>query len=210
VEKRAVKSENEILDRIYNLSGDPEECRDAYKDWAENYDTDTVEGMGYVAPAVASDKLHALHPDTAIRILDAGCGTGLAGLELNKRGYAHVDGMDLSPDMLTLARRKEVYEDLREADMTEKLDYPDNAYDAIICVGAFTHAHVGPQGFDELVRITRPGGSIVATVHEDVWDEDKYPAHLKALEASGKARVREADEADYHVHKCRLVVLEPV
>ncbi|MBL4544609.1 MAG: hypothetical protein JKP95_01555 [Oceanicaulis sp.] len=47
-------------------------------------------------------------------------------------------------------------------------------------------------------------------MHEDVWDEDKYPAHLKALEASGKARIREADEADYHVHKCRLVVLEPV
>lgn len=205
-----MKSENEILDRIYNLSGDPEECRDAYKVWAENYDIDTVDGMGYVAPAVASDKLRALHPDTAIRILDAGCGTGLAGLELSKRGYVHIDGMDLSPDMLSLARRKEVYEDLREADMTETLDYPDNAYDAIICVGAFTHAHVGPKGFDELVRITRSGGSIVATVHEDVWDEDQYPTHLKALEASGQVKIREADEADYHVHKCRLVVLEPV
>jgi predicted TPR repeat methyltransferase len=205
-----MKSENEILNRIYNLSGDPEETRDAYKDWAEKYDDDTVEGMGYVAPAVASDKLHALLPDTSIRILDAGCGTGLAGVELNKRGYQNVDGMDLSPDMLTMARRKEVYDDLREADMTERLDYPDNAYDAIICVGAFTHAHVGPQGFDELVRITRPGGGIVATVHEDVWDADKYADHLKKLEASGKAKVREADEADYHVHKCRLVVLEPV
>ncbi len=205
-----MKSDNEILNRIYNLSGDPEETRDAYKDWAENYDDDTVEGMGYVAPAVASDKLRALLPDTSIRILDAGCGTGLAGVELNRRGYQNVDGMDLSPDMLTVARRKEVYDDLREADMTETLDYPDNAYDAIICVGAFTHAHVGPKGFDELVRITRPGGGIVATVHEDVWDEDKYADYLKKLEASGKAKIREADEADYHVHKCRLVVLEPV
>ncbi|HBU61781.1 MAG TPA: SAM-dependent methyltransferase, partial [Oceanicaulis sp.] len=97
-----MKSENEILNRIYNLSGDPEETRDAYKDWAENYDDDTVEGMGYVAPAVASDKLRALLPDTSIRILDAGCGTGLAGVELNKRGYQNVDGMDLSPDMLTV------------------------------------------------------------------------------------------------------------
>ena len=205
-----MKSENEILNRIYNLSGDPEETRDAYKDWAENYDGDTVEGMGYVAPAVASDKLRALLPDTSIRILDAGCGTGLAGEELNKRGYQNVDGMDLSPDMLTVARRKEVYDDLREADMTEKLDYPDNAYDAIICVGAFTHAHVGPKGFDELVRITRPGGGIIATVHEDVWDVDKYAAYLKKLETTGKVKIREAEEADYHVHKCRLVVLEPV
>ena len=55
-----MKSENEILNRIYNLSGDPEETRDAYKDWAENYDDDTVGGMGYVGPAVASEKLRAL------------------------------------------------------------------------------------------------------------------------------------------------------
>lgn len=205
-----MKSENEILNRIYNLSGDPEETRDAYKDWAENYEGDTVDGMGYVAPVVASDKLHTLLPDTSIRILDAGCGTGLAGVELKKRGYQNVDGMDLSPDMLMMARRKDVYGDLREADMTEKLDYPDNMYDAIICVGAFTHAHVGPKGFDELVRITRHGGGIIATVHEDVWDAERYAEHLQGLEASGKAKIREADEADYHVHKCRLVVLEPI
>ena len=40
--------------------------------------------------------------------------------------------------------------------------------------------------------------------------DDKYADYLKKLEASGKAKIREADEADYHVHKCRLVVLEPV
>lgn len=203
-----MKSENKILDRIYNLSGDPDECRDAYKDWAATYDADTVKGMGYVGPAVAAKKLDALGVDPAGPVLDAGCGTGLAGVELKALGFTAIDGMDLSPEMLEVARGKDVYDDLREADMTRPLPYDDAAYAAIVCVGAFTHAHVGPKGFDELVRITRSGGPVVATVHEDVWDADKYQDHLAGLEARGKARIREAAQADYHIHKCRLVVLE--
>jgi len=203
-----VKSKSPVLDRIYKLSGDPEECRDAYKDWAKTYDADTVDGLGYVGPAKAADKLAALGLDRAARVLDAGCGTGLAGVELKARGFTQVDGMDLSPEMLALAREKDAYSDLREADMTQKLPYEDDAYDAIVCVGTFTHAHVGPKGFEELLRITKRGGPVVATVHEDVWDADDYAGYLKGLEARGVARLQEADETDYHVNKCRMVVLE--
>jgi len=203
-----MKSKNEILNRIYNLSGAPNECRDAYKDWAETYDADTVEDMGYVGPAIAAKKLGALGVAPTDPVLDAGCGTGLAGAELKALGFTAINGMDLSPEMLEVARSKDVYDDLREADMTKPLPYEDEAYAAIICVGAFTHAHVGPKGFDELVRITQSGGPVVATVHEDVWDADKYHDHLARLEAQGKARIREAEKADYHIHKCRLVVLE--
>lgn len=91
--------------------------------------------------------------------------------------------------------------------MTGPLSYESDAYDGVICVGTFTHAHVGPKGFDELVRITRPGGVIVATVHEDVWP-DGYQAHFDALEEADKVTVKEAEEADYHLNKCRLCVLE--
>ena len=103
----AATSKNPILERIYNLDGGPEETRDAYKDWAKSYDEDTVEGMGYVAPAVAADKVKSLVKPDAV-ILDAGCGTGLAGVELAERGFKTIDGMDLSPEMLDVAREKGV------------------------------------------------------------------------------------------------------
>ncbi|MEL6363383.1 MAG: class I SAM-dependent methyltransferase [Pseudomonadota bacterium] len=200
------KSANPILDRIYSLKGDPSETRDAYRDWAASYEKDTVEDMGYVAPGVVAEKLATLVEPPA-RILDAGCGTGLAGAELAKRGYESIDGMDISPEMLAIAREKNVYSDLRTEDMTQKLSHETNAYDAVTCVGAFTHAHVGPQGFDELVRVTKPGGFIIATVHEDVWD-DGYEARFKALSTSGAAELASLEDAPYHLHGCKLCVLQ--
>jgi len=201
----AATSQNPILNRIYNLQGGPEECQDAYRDWAKSYDEDTVEGMGYVAPRVTADKIASLlKPDVVI--LDAGCGTGLAGEALAERGFRTMDGMDISPDMLEVARAKGAYRTLQTEDMTGPLSYESNAYDAVVCVGTFTHAHVGPKGFDELVRITRPGGPIVATVHEDVWG-DGYEAHFARLEADGAARLAGIEDAPYHLNTCKLVTL---
>ena len=175
-------SENPILNKIYTLKGDPDEVRDAYKDWAQSYEKDTVEDMGYVAPAVVAKKLKELKANAA-RVLDAGCGTGLAGLELKKRGYPSIDGMDISPEMLDVAREKNAYGELKVEDMTQPLSYNTNSYDAVTCVGTFTHAHVGPKGFDELIRVTKPEGYVVATVHEDVW-QDGYLKHFDELEQS--------------------------
>lgn len=201
-----MKSKNPVLDKIYNLSGKPEECVDAYKDWAKTYDQDTVEGMNYVGPRISAKRLAELvGPDAAI--LDAGCGTGLAGVELAELGFKTIDGMDISPDMLEEARKKGPYRGLQVEDMTKPLSYDTDAYDAVVCVGTFTHAHVGPKGFNELLRITKPGGPVVATVHEDVWP-DGYEEHFKALEADGRAKVKSISEEDYHVHKCKLVTLE--
>lgn len=201
-----MKAKNEILEKIYNLSGEPEECVDAYKDWAKTYDQDTVDGMNYVAPRIAAERLADLAKADAVA-LDAGCGTGLAGVELADLGFKTIDGMDISPDMLDEARKKSVYRDLRVEDMTQKLSYDTDSYDAVICVGTFTHAHVGPKGFNELIRITRPGGVIVATVHEEVWP-DGYGDHFKALEAEKRITVKSISEEAYHVNRCKLVTLE--
>lgn len=200
---------NPILDRVYGMEGRPEESREVYAEWAEDYDRDTV-GFGYVGPALVAEKLAAMLPKTA-RVLDAGCGTGLAGEELAKRGFTAIDGNDVSPDMLQVARHKGVYRDLSEADLTRPLDIPDATYDGVVCAGVFTSGHVGPQGFDELLRVAKPGAPVVATVHENVWDRDGYAAHLEALAHSGRARIREAAVAPYHENEgydCRLCVLE--
>ena len=201
-----MKAKNTVLEKIYTMNGEPEECVDAYKDWAETYDQDTVDGLNYVGPKVAAERLAELAAAGAV-VLDAGCGTGLAGVELRALGLKTIDGMDISPEMLDQARAKGPYRALQVEDMTQPLSYATNAYDAVICVGTFTHAHVGPKGFDELVRITKPGGPIVATVHEEVW-ADGYADHFKALEANGHARIASISEEDYHVNRCKLVTLQ--
>jgi len=55
------------------------EVKKIYDDWADSYDK-TLESWDYRAPAHAAELLRAAIPADSV-LLDAGCGTGLAGLE---------------------------------------------------------------------------------------------------------------------------------
>lgn len=173
------------------------ELNDAYKQWACDYDHDTCKGMGYVGPTVAAAMLDRHLESADSRVLDAGCGTGLVGEALNQMGYINVDAMDYSPDMIREAENKSVYRKIFQADMKQKLDVPSNSYDATICVGTFTYAHVGPEAFIELVRVTRPGGYICFTIRDGAYQEYGYRKKMLDLEASKAWEIQELREADY-------------
>lgn len=173
------------------------ELNDAYKQWACDYDHDTCEAMGYVGPAVAATMLDRHLESADCRVLDAGCGTGLVGEALNQMGYRNVDAMDYSPDMIREAENKSVYRKIFQADMKQKLDVPSNSYDAAICVGTFTYAHVGPEAFIELVRVTRPGGYICFTIRDGAYQEYGYRKKMLDLEASKAWEIQELREDDY-------------
>lgn len=199
-------AEHPMLKRAYNLKS-TDEAESLYDDWAGTYDADTTGGMGYVAPQHTAERLAALvAPDAAV--LDAGCGTGLVGAELAARGFTAIDGIDLSQGMLDVARAKGAYRDLRKADLTARLPFDDDAYDATICVGTLTEGHVGPEALDELVRVTR--GHLVLTVLGRIWESLGYRAYIENLPT---ARLVEATEQPYHLEEnltCRRVVLRAV
>lgn len=176
-----------------------EELVAAYKDWAEDYDQDTVGAMGYVGPHVAATMLDYHLDSKSCRVLDAGCGTGLVGEFLNRMGYQNVDAMDFSRDMLNEAEKKGVYKKVFREDMNQDLDIPDDSYDATICVGTFTYAHVGPHAFDELVRVTRPGGHICFTIRDGAYQEYGYRNKMLEMEACSRWQLQEMREEDYLV-----------
>ena len=63
---------------------------------------------------------------------DLGCGTGRTGEFLHARGIEHIDGVDLTPEMLSIARDKSLYETLLQADVrASTLD--EAAYDLVVC-----------------------------------------------------------------------------
>ncbi len=169
----------------------------AYKDWAPLYDQDTCQGMGYVGPAVAANLLDQHLESTDSRVLDAGCGTGLVGEVLRKLGYHRLEALDFSREMLEEAERKKVYERVFHADMNQHLHVEDNSYDAVICVGTFTYAHVGPDAFDELVRITRPGGYVCFTVRDGAYQEYGYRSRMLDLEEINRWELQCMIEEDY-------------
>jgi SAM-dependent methyltransferase len=169
----------------------PDEVRAYYDGWAGAYD-DALRSWGYDAPERAARLLlDALgsngEPDMgAACVLDAGCGTGLAGAALRAAGFGgRLIGFDLSPASLELAADRGVYDDLVVTDLQAPLRLADDAVDALLCVGVLTYVPDTEAVWREFARVVVPGGAIVCTQRADVWDERRCHASLDRLERDG-------------------------
>jgi SAM-dependent methyltransferase len=91
------------------------------------------------------------------RVLDLGCGTGIASAALARRGMS-VTGIDISEPMLAHARKR-----LPEATFVhgsaDALAFPDASYDGAASAQAF-HWFDAPKVLAEAVRVVRPYGVV--------------------------------------------------
>lgn len=105
-----------------------------------------------------------------MKVLDAGCGTGNFSLKLDAMG-AKVTGMDISEEMLEIARRKAAQKGkeitLCKMDLY-KLDFPDETFDAVFSMAAFEFVEEPEKALDEMFRVVKKGGKVlVGTIHGD-------------------------------------------
>jgi predicted TPR repeat methyltransferase len=78
---------------------------------AEAFDEMLVDQLGYHTPMELRERLRERGFAGCARLLDLGCGTGLAGQSLRDMA-GHVTGVDLSEGMLAVAEEKAVYDAL--------------------------------------------------------------------------------------------------
>ena len=198
---------------------DVSETKGLYDEWAAQYDHDMADStQDYVGPATAGllvlrslGAAPSIGPD--VRILDAGCGTGLVGVQLAKLGARSMDGIDLSPGMLDVARKAGVYRSLDTADLSGPIAHGDASYDVVVCVGTMTQGHVGPQAIDEFVRVATKNGFIVATVLDAIWEDGGYRTKVEGLERDGKVKVLSSSVEDYRRGagvRARFLVLQVI
>ena len=98
-------------------------------------------------------------PKDKIRIIDCGAGTGQCGVELKKLGYTDLCALDISPGMLSEAKKKNVYNKFICAPLNDQQnpDVETGEYDAMICIGTLAAAHVKPEAINEMIRMTKIG-----------------------------------------------------
>jgi len=185
---------------IYKLTTS-EELLKYYQDWTEKnkYNQDMV-NWKYTAPQETVSVLKKYVFNKNCKILDAGCGTGLVGIELKKCGYSNIDGVDFSQNMLDLIPQ-DIYKKIEKVDLNKLLKFKDNMYDVIMCVGTFTYGHVKPQALDELIRITKNKGVICFTINEGIYEEYGFDNKIKELTNNKLWNVKEFSKSDYIVNK---------
>ena len=174
------------LQQVYGAKSH-DQLRAIYDDWAARYDQD-LQVFGYSYPPVIAGLVARYVREPAAPILDAGAGTGIVGQVLAILGYTRLTGIDLSDGMLAVARGKGVYAELKNQTLGGRLDLADDAFAAVVSAGVLTTGHAPPACFDELIRVTRPGGHLIFTLSLPVYEQGGFRSKLEALAAQGRWR----------------------
>lgn len=167
------------LDAAYALET-PDDNRKLYANWAATYDAGFAEDMDYRLPELVGAVLAEVYDGNG-PVLDVGAGTGLLAERYARIDQTEMDALDISPDMLRVAGEKNLYRQLIAGDLTGTLDIPDNTYAAIASSGTFTHGHVGPDAFDELLRIAQPGAPLVLSINAEHFQARGFADKFAAL-----------------------------
>jgi len=102
-------------------------------------------------------------------ILDGGTGKGRFAISCAISGAQKVIAIDISEEMLAIARERARLAGVQDkisfelADV-ESLKYDSNFFDVSICMETFVHLPNPQKAVDELARVTKQGGVIVANV----------------------------------------------
>jgi predicted TPR repeat methyltransferase len=175
------------LKQVYTAK-DNLSLKEAYDRWSHKYDAH-VTSFGYQIPAVACGLFSRHVAPSAGPVLDAGAGTGLMGELLDILGYRDQVGIDLSEGMLAGAARRGVYAELRQMVLGEKLDFADNYFSACQSIGVFTAGHAPASGFYELVRVVVPGGFVIFSLLQSIYEEGGFKEALDELSAKDRWRI---------------------
>ncbi len=185
---------------IYKLKK-TDEVMKYYDEWGKGnkYDKDMVD-WNYTGPKETSQALVKHEKNKNAKIYDAGCGTGLVGLELKKYGFSNFYGADLSQKLLDLVP-KDLYQKLDKVDLNKKIQEKDNYFDVVMCVGTFTFGHVKPPALDEFIRITKNKGLICFTINEGIHEEYGFDKKIDQLKKDNKWKEIEFFKSDYIASK---------
>lgn len=170
-----------------------EKQQELYSKYAETYEK-AVSLEAYSGPVKIAAKINSMFPDNKdIKILDYGCGTGLAADHLSNFGFKNVDGLDPNKDLLDAARKKKVMQNLYQlrSDGSHE-EILENTYNVICSTGVFflSSSHPGFECVRELCRIIKPGGYLIILTNDKYLSFD-YVDHtiIETLEKKGVVKI---------------------
>jgi SAM-dependent methyltransferase len=132
------------------------DVREGYGDWVRTYEQTVLDGMDLHL----LDRLRSVDWSRLRSVLDLACGTGRIGAWLRQRASGAIDGVDITPEMLDVARGKGIYRALHVADVSAT-GLPAASYD--LCIQSLADEHLADLEplYREVTRLTQRDGSFV-------------------------------------------------
>jgi ubiquinone/menaquinone biosynthesis C-methylase UbiE len=131
-----------------------------------------------------------LRPRPGNRILDVGCGEGLAEVSIGRLHLSQIRlaGVDNVPAKVAQARRETAAHNQRAwfaAGDAVRLPFTDGAFDSTYCVAVLQHVRDVEAAVGEFARVTREGGRIVAVEPDNAarYTYSSVPAGAPVFEA---------------------------
>lgn len=146
-------------------------------------------------------------PGKNLKILDAGCGTGLLAKKLEE--FGEVTAVDNSPEAIKFAKKRGVPARLSSVN---KLPFGDNAFDLVVSVDVIYHRAVDDRrALGEFFRVLRPGGFLVLRVPANKWLGTLHDRHVHTRERYGRKNLRESlEDTGFIIEKLSFVNLSLV
>ncbi|WP_018181244.1 class I SAM-dependent methyltransferase [Kaistia granuli] len=143
---------------------DESAVRSTYARWAPVYDR----VFGYVFDSGRRAAVAFVNELPAGRILECGVGTGIS--LPHYRADHRITGIDLSPEMLDIARERVTTGPLDNVEALEVADagdlpMADGSFDTSVAMFVLTVVPDPKAVMGELARVTRPGGAVVLVSH---------------------------------------------
>jgi predicted TPR repeat methyltransferase len=138
--------------------------REEFNQFAESFDK-KLALLKYRGPELVLEQVASRYraPSGSLDILDAGCGTGLVGVQL--RPFARtLTGVDLSGGMLAQARRRGVYDELIEGDLCAYVEQKHAAFDLVTVIETLIYFGELSNPLRLLASSIRPGGALAFTL----------------------------------------------
>lgn len=144
-------------------------------------------------------------------LLDVGCGTGpMIELLLKEFPDKNYTGIDLTPQMIKVAQKKNLVHTKFLVGDSENLPFAENTFDVVVCTNSFHH-YPNPQAFiNEAARVLKDGGRLVLRDYTSnkfmLWLMNHIEMPLAHLAGHGDVRISSCQEVREMCKKAGLKV----
>ena len=208
---QAVPDDGEVAHLLIALNDEtpPERASDhaiqhIYKNFAASYESRMLEDLKYAGPQRMIEAVDSVIGDKGgMTMLDLGCGSGLTGVTFRPRA-AHLTGIDLSPEMVELARARNLYDSLEVAEVTSWLNGSDTLFDMIVSTDVIIYFGDLTGIVAAVARRLKPGGIFAFSTElgvrppfhlTDTGRYNHHPSHVRDVAAAAGLTVGVSNEA---------------